>query len=187
LLPAEHGEIYSGYTGVPKFYLQAETIMPSNEEKSREMEGLEVSLAVSFEGLVDDKPGIYATYVTHDPGRRGSFDEAIDWMQDHYVSSYSGKILTDFDEQENHFSGAVFSLQKVMKFGLKKSDFQIVQTYIGNVENLLAVQSSIKNERNYIVTGGNVGALGDNARAENFVQGSESRRSSKRKSIRDKE
>jgi hypothetical protein len=91
-------------------------------------------------------------------------------MRDEYVHSYKGTILTDFDEQENHFPEAQFSLEKVMQLKLEKRDFSGIRINIGNVEKLIAFQAEIKKQTNYTVTGGNVGALGDNARAKDFSQ-----------------
>jgi hypothetical protein len=169
-IPKELSEVYSGYTEVPKLYLQVEKIQRPRVRKSRSMENLEVSVAASFTGKVDEKPGIYATYVSFDPARKGHFARAIEWMRDEYVHSYKGTILTDFDEQENHFPEARFSLEKVMQLKLEKRDFSGIHINIGNVEKLIAFQAEIKKQTNYTVTGGNVGALGDNARAKDFSQ-----------------
>jgi hypothetical protein len=95
------------------------------------------------------------------------------------VESYEGVVLTDFDQQENHFPEAKFSLNKVMNLELKRTDFKIVQ--IHNVEKLIASQKIIRKQ--YTVKGGNVGALGDNARAENFTQNAPAPRSARKRRL----
>jgi hypothetical protein len=138
-----------------------------------------VSVAISFRGKEDDTEGIYATYATFDPSSRRGLIDAVDWMRDEYVESYEGVVLTDFDQQENHFPEAKFSLNKVMNLELKRTDFKIVQ--IHNVEKLIASQKIIRKQ--YTVKGGNVGALGDNARAENFTQNAPAPRSARKRRL----
>ena len=168
IIPSQIGELYFGYTNVPKLYLEVEDIAGPAHTKSRSMEELNVSVAVSFQGTVDRQLGVYATYVTFDPSRPRSFKDAVRWMGDRYVRSYDGRVLTDFDEQENHFPEAKFSLRKVMHLELRKRDFQTI--HIERVDQFIAFQEKIEKQANYNVSGGNVGALGDNARAENFRQ-----------------
>jgi hypothetical protein len=170
LIPKELTDLYTGYVNVPKLYLQVEEATQPLQRKSRTIEDLEVSVAVSFEGVVENQPGIYATYVTFDPGNPVSFAEAINWMKDEYVQSYDGRILTDFDEQENHFLEAQFSLKKVMRLGLQESDFESTRINIGYVHQIIGGQTMIREQTNYNITGGNIGAVGNNARAENFTQ-----------------
>ncbi|MDR6661417.1 hypothetical protein J2W51_004003 [Tardiphaga robiniae] len=180
IIPHELSEIYSHYTNVPKFYLSVEICSAATEEKSRSMEELSVSLAVSFEGTVNNERGIYATYATHDPSIPRSFDDAIDWMQNTYVHSYNGKVLTDFDEHENHFPNVVFSLKKVMELKLKQSDFNSVKNVTFNINQLIAIQTSVSRNSHYEISGGQIGAVGDNARA-NIGRRSASTIRSKRK------
>jgi len=170
LIPSELSDIYSGYASVPKLYLQVEEISTPNQRKSRSIEDLEVSVAVSFKGRVDGSEGVYATYANFDPSRRRTFADAVNWIKDEYVESYDGIILTDFDQQENHFPEARFSLKKVMTLNLQESDFRSLHIHIENVGRIIAHQAKIQKKTNYIVKGGNVGALGDNAVASNFSQ-----------------
>jgi hypothetical protein len=168
IIPKEIADIYAGYVNVPKLYLQVEEAELPSQRKSRTVEDLEISVAVSFQGVVDDKSGIYATYATFDPSNPMSFSEAIDWMRDEYVRSYKGIILTDFDEHENHFSEARFSLKKVMQLDLEAQDFKVLN--IGSVDKFISFQQTIREQTNYNVAGGNIGALGDGATATNFTQ-----------------
>lgn len=102
-VPKELEEVYIGYTGVRKFYLEVAEIQPPEQRKSRTYAELHVSVAASFEGVVDERAGVYATYVTFDPSERGALERAVQWMGEKYVLGYNGKVLTDFDEHENHF------------------------------------------------------------------------------------
>lgn len=186
LIPKELTDLYAGYIAVPKLYLQVEEATQPFQRKSRTIEDFEVSVAVSFQGVVESKPGIYATYVTFDPSNPASFDEAINWMRDEYVHSYEGKILTDFDEQENHFLEAQFSLRKVMQLDLEEKDFRGIEMNIGNVQQYIVFQQTIRTRTDYNISGGNIGAVGDNAQASNVSQvvtavKHSKRRSSKRK------
>jgi hypothetical protein len=170
LIPKELTDLYAGYIAVPKLYLQVEEATQPFQRKSRTIEDFEISVAVSFQGVVEKKPGIYATYVTFDPSTPASFDEAINWMRDEYVHSYEGRILTDFDEQENHFLEARFSLRKVMQLDLQEADFNSIGVYIGSVHQFITTQQLIQEQTNYNALGGNIGAFGKNARATNVTQ-----------------
>jgi hypothetical protein len=123
-LPKELQHLYSDYTGVPKLYLQVNNLQDVSRN-SRHLEDLEVSVAVMFKGVVDERPGIYASYVTFDPSRDNAIDEAASWLSEEYVPIYSGTVLTDFDEHENHFPNARFSLRKIMNFSVTKAAFQL--------------------------------------------------------------
>ena len=172
IVPKVLDELYYGYTGVPKLYLQVDDAKIPLQGKSRTLGDLNVSVAVSFSGEVEGSRGIFATYVSFDPSQHGEFETAIDWMADHYVEAYKGTILTDFDEQENHFREAKFSLNKVMHLVLTNRDFEAPQINIGNVliSQLIAYQENVKRQTNYSITQSNVGAVGDNAQAEHFTQ-----------------
>ncbi|UPJ64281.1 hypothetical protein [Bradyrhizobium sp. 191] len=183
MIPSQLSEVYHGYTGVPKFYLEVEDLTAPREQKSRSMEELEVSLAVSFKGTVNGKDGIYAAYVTHDPSSKKSFDEQIGWMRDKYVRAYNGTILTDFDEQENHFPEARFSLKKVMSLQLTSGDFEGAGINL-NVQRLISIQKFVQKESNYTVEGGSIAALGDSARATNFTQSASNASPSPRKAAK---
>jgi hypothetical protein len=87
----------------------------------------EVSVAVSFVSSYEGRPGVYATYVTFEPGKRGSFASSIDWLKHTYVEQlYSGRILTDFDQTKTHFPEAALSLRKIMSHQLKRGDIREV-------------------------------------------------------------
>jgi hypothetical protein len=84
-------------------------------------------------------------------------------------------VVTDFDEQVAHFRFAPFSLEKVMGFKLAGAEIAQVANMIGmDTNGILRHQSTIHQEvymdAKYKITGGQVGAVGDNARAENFTQ-----------------
>jgi hypothetical protein len=101
-------------------------------------------------------------------------------MEAKYVrGTYNGQVLTDFDELENHFSSAIFGLKKVMSLNIRKEDFSTLGSLLPAqgiyVNELIMQQVSVKEQKmsqynNY----GTVGAFGDNAKAEKFVQFSSS-------------
>ncbi len=169
-LPTPLQTLYSGYTGVPKMYLQVEDARKPLHGKSRRLEELEVSVAATFKGEVDGALANYATYATFNPGKRGDLDEKVKWIQDEYVHSYKGTVLTDFDEQENHFPNARFSLSKVMNLTITERDFENLNVTAFNVNKILIDQRKVNQMTNYNISGGNVGAVGDGARAENVTQ-----------------
>ena len=73
------------------------------------------------------RPGVYATYVTFEPGKRGSFESSIDWLKHTYVEQlYGGRILTDFDQTKTHFPEAALSLRKIMGRRLNNGDIREV-------------------------------------------------------------
>jgi hypothetical protein len=171
LIPKHIQEVYVGYTGVKKFYLEVDNMYVPKQLKSRTFAELDVSVAVSFKGTVDEADGIYASYVTFNPAKQGSLKGAVQWMNDEYITSYKGMVLTDFDEQENHFPYAEFSLQKVMKFQISENSLLELQKnnniYV-HAEHLIQIQRFIKTQ--YEIQGGNIGAVGDNAQASDVKQ-----------------
>ncbi|PSL42295.1 hypothetical protein CLV51_1153 [Chitinophaga niastensis] len=180
-IPDSHEKIYDGYTDVSKVFLQVEDVKEARHPKSRDMEDLRVSVAVSFISNYQGDKAIYASYVTFDPSETGSFERSIRWMEDDYVGKlYDGKIITDFDQVRSHFRSAPFSLSKVMELSLNEKqlnrlglpyDFsRIIQTQKSFqilIENLNFTH--MENNK-YKTVNSQVGAMGDNAHAENFVQ-----------------
>lgn len=114
-IPDELDTLYHGYRDVPQLYLLVEDITTPAHPKSRGMEDLRVSVAVTFAGEVEGRSGLYATYVNFDPSDKHSLRLNLDWMENEYVGKkYNGTIITDFDQQQKNFPKAVFSLDKVM-------------------------------------------------------------------------
>src|SRR5437016_7745852 len=73
---------------------------------------------------------MYASYATFEAGVPGSVDETVNWLQEIYVEGlYSGRVITDFDEQMAHFASATFSLRNVMNNQLDRQEVQtVIQT-----------------------------------------------------------
>jgi hypothetical protein len=76
---------------------------------------LENSVAVSFVSEYKGPAQVYATYVTFQPGVKGSFEKALAWMKTEYVEGeYKGKIITDFDQTRTTFPEARLALSGIM-------------------------------------------------------------------------
>lgn len=176
-VPSEIANIYRGYAEVPQLYLSVEKISSPAYPKSLQMEELEVSVAVSFLSAYEGTPRVYASYVNFDPSNKHSFRDRVTWMeQDYVVSKYKGQVITDFDEQRSHFASAPFSLEKVMNLRLNQTEVSLVANEV-NVNSLLDHQAKIQiftketyMANKYNITGGQQGAVGDNAEAHNFTQ-----------------
>lgn len=174
--------VYDGYTGVSKVFLQVHQLSEPKHPKSRRMEDLSVSVAVSFVSSFQGPQTVYASYVTFDPSSRKSFEDSIRWMEDEYVVGlYKGRIITDFDQIRPRFKDAPFSLSKVMGLSLNLADLDKLDLAY-NFSRITEIQRSIKvtidtfnythmEEHNkYKTVNSQVAAMGDNAHAENVSQ-----------------
>lgn len=181
VVPKTIRNIYTGYKGVPKMLLKIDDIRNTQMERCQN-EALTVNVAVSFESNFDGRKSIYASYVSFDPSSSSSFQESVEWLEEDYVGQrYKGRIITDFDETMEHFKNASFSLSKVMNFQVKSKDFQDInpsydfkeyihiQNVVSNQYTTTIIQKMEKNQ-NINVSGGQIGALGDGAIAQNFTQ-----------------
>jgi hypothetical protein len=121
----------------------------------------------------------YATYVNFDPSERGSLRRAAEWMEQAYVvGKYRGSVITDFDQQQGHFAAAPFSLEKVMKLQLTEVEVRDIASKLHiNADSALKHQGQVViqigevyMDSKYKITGGNIGAVGDQAQAHNIVQ-----------------
>ena len=110
--PEPSVELYREYRGVPQLYLLVEELI-LDDDQSRE--NLLVSAGISFLSSFEGAERMYASYATFEAGVRGSVEEVVDWLQEVYVQGlYSGRVITDFDEQMTHFANATFSLRNIM-------------------------------------------------------------------------
>lgn len=174
--------LYNDYVDVPRLCLVVDKLQAPNHAKSRQLAELDVSVAVSFLSDFEGYPRVYATYASFDPGNKGSFRNTLDWIEQDYVSKlYRGRIVADFDQQRSHFSGAPFSLEKVMGLALDQAEIAQLGPVMAlsnwQIQRLLKGQASFKAlnvevymESKYKITGGQQGAVGDNAKAEHFSQ-----------------
>ena len=126
-LPDPVAELYREYRGVPQLYLLVEGLIP---DRDQDHENLLVSAGISFLSSFEGTNKMYASYATFDVGVRGSLDEVVNWLEEVYVEGlYSGRVITDFDEQMTHFANATFSLRNVMNNQLDRQEVQtVVQT-----------------------------------------------------------
>jgi len=160
-IPENIDDLYHGFTGVKKLYLEVEEIRTPRQIKSRTLAELDVSVAICFEGIFEGQKGIFAAYKSFDPGRKDDLASTVSWLQNEYVSNYKGKVLTDFDQQENHFNNARFRLDKIMNLKISRRDLDLLHNDT-QIERYIQYQQTI-----YNISGGNIGAVGDGAKAFN--------------------
>ena len=126
-LPDPVVELYRESRGVPQLYLLVDQLIPESDQRH---DGLLVSAGISFLSGFEGANRMYASYATFDASVKGSVEEVAEWLEEIYVKGlYSGRVVTDFDEQMTHFAGATFSLRNVMSNQLNPSEVQnVVQT-----------------------------------------------------------
>lgn len=174
-IPDKYVNLYHFYSGVPQMYLLINDIIYPKSRIDSKKNNLKVSIAVSFISNFEYEKKIYATYVNFNPSDKISFKDSVRWMEEDYVlRKYNGQIVTDFDERMVHFRDANFSLSKVMNLKIEEADYAFVSNYIHSRE-FLENQNHLKIEigavymgSKYNITGGQQGAVGDNAQASNF-------------------
>lgn len=109
-VPKEALTFFGNPRAFPQLYLHVDDIKVLDKPRP-EITRFYVSVAVSFQGVVEGNMGQYMTYCTFDPSSKVSFDRAIDWIDNFYVKSqYKGTVITDFDDVYPHFPDAVFEL-----------------------------------------------------------------------------
>ena len=105
---------FEGHREIPQLYLHVDQIqvLPAPRDG---IEKFTVSTAISFVGEFEQRQGIYATYATFDPSSRDSLAHSVRWLEQFYVTEqHKGIIVTDFDEIQPRFPGAVFGLPDLM-------------------------------------------------------------------------
>jgi len=177
-LPERFSSMYRDYRNIPEVYLLVDSIERPSHQRRRSMEEFGARVAVSFSSSYEGMPKIYAAYVTFDPGVPGSFERSLDWLENDYVhNKYRGQVITDFDEQKGHFASAPFSLRKIMSLNLRLDEVSNtagIDRYYA--QRILSVQDEIRiyigeiNVNTFNISGGTQGAVGPNARADNFNQ-----------------
>ena len=147
-VPRELTALFQDLQRMPRLYLDIDDVRMV--ENSPQPGAPEVSVAVSFTSDRERRNGVYASYVTFRPGANGSFDRALDWLNDVYVEGgYQGKIITDFDQTRSWFDGTAISLSAVM--GRRRQDMD---------QNVLELLHAL----------GDVDALFDELEREDLVQ-----------------
>ena len=117
-LPKPLLSLYGDYTDVPGLYLLVEEVKPARSPRKLTVAHPTVSVAVTF-GV--DRSHVSAAYVSFVPGNYGSIELALEWL-DRYIDRNDGFVVTDFDEQMRRYSGAIFSLDKISRGLLKRSE-----------------------------------------------------------------
>ena len=171
-IPEELSPLYGGYKGVAKTYLKIDAITEADHPKSRSLEDLRVSVAISFLSNYEGHPGIYSSYVVFDPSKRRSLEESVAWMEETYVYNfYKGAVLTDFDQTINNFSDATFSLGKVMDLKINAAEVRRLEKKLGySLHEVFRTQEQTIYMGKYIITGGQQGNVGDHGRIDNLTQ-----------------
>ena len=99
---------------IPLLYLHVDKIeiLPAPRQ---EVHAFSVSVAISFAGRFEEQEGIFATFATFNPAKAASLAHAVNWLESFYVTKqYKGIVVTDFDEVQPRFSGAIFGLPDLM-------------------------------------------------------------------------
>jgi hypothetical protein len=169
-VPDNLSRLYMRSTGIPQLYIELD-----EPDVLRGMEDdigtqLELTLAALFKTPDDDR--FKATFVTTEPN---FVSEGAAWIRETYVQGrYGGTVVTDFDQQQRHFPEAIFSLDKVMSLNITDEDGSVVQSDLRMIlehQQLIAAREVyMSGSSKYHISGGQQGAVGDNARAENFQQ-----------------
>jgi hypothetical protein len=105
---------FGGRRQIPALYLHVDEldVLP---EARREVNRYAISAAISFVGEYENREGVYSTFATFDPARKGDLEKTVTWLEQFYVTeTYKGVVITDFDEVQPRFQGAVFGLPELM-------------------------------------------------------------------------
>jgi len=147
--------LYGQPYGMPRLYVEVEEFRKS----AMRPEAGEVSVAASFVSSYQGSPGIYASYVTFDPGFAGARDSATDWLKDEYVQRfYNGTVLTDFDQQRPTIGHALFGLEQIMASRDLAGPIDKLRQTFGYFDWKMLEEKSIKLE-------------GDNVMVKNIISG----------------
>jgi len=110
-IPQQFSDLYSTRYKIQRLYIEVEEIRGINMKPEPAM----VSVAASFLSEFEGHPGLYASYVTFDPGYRGAQEGATDWMHEEYIAKfYKGEVLTDFDQQSGSMPNSLFGLDRIL-------------------------------------------------------------------------
>jgi hypothetical protein len=110
----EQPAFFNSHRQIPALYLHVDDleVLPAPRN---EVNNYMISVATSFVGKYEQREGIYSTFATFDPAKAGALDKSITWLEEFYVTkTYKGVIITDFDEVQPRFPGAVFGLPELM-------------------------------------------------------------------------
>lgn len=106
--------LFEGQREIPTLYLHVDELSLVPEPRPG-VTSYAISPALSFVGEFDGREGMYVTYCTFDPSSAHGLEEAINWLEKFYVTEvHKGVVVTDFDEVQPRFPGAVFGLPDLM-------------------------------------------------------------------------
>jgi len=106
--------IFAGHRDIPTLFLLVDELTLQPAPRS-EVTHFAVSPAISFAGEFQGREGLYAAYCTFDPASAQGLEQTVSWLEDYYVAAqHQGVVVTDFDEVQPRFPGAVFGLPDLM-------------------------------------------------------------------------
>jgi hypothetical protein len=158
----------SYYVGVPRMYLSVDEVRPARTSVDVQEKRPLVSVAVMFESTI--RGSVSAAYISFIPGASSSMSERLRWLDYYVTEMHEGRVVTDFDEQVTHFSGAAFSLHKICNGLLRGAEIApIINNYLymqnSVIRNLISGQSQLAeiriNSERFTVSGdmfSNIGA-----------------------------
>ena len=166
-------EYYSHLSNIPQFYILVETI---KRLRVRRDSPCLISPLVFFSTLESSEK--FATFVNCRVEEDLQLSEAADWISD-YIKRFSGKVLTNYDQQLPHFRNAPFALDKLMNGQITIHDVGRLDIGHANLvcETVQKIQSMeatlIMNNQGDVYNVGQAGAVGKYARSDNntFIQG----------------
>jgi len=120
---------FGGQRQIPALYLHVDELEVLRQPRS-EVSRYAISAAISFVGEYENKEGVYSTFATFDPAITGDLEKTVTWLEQFYVTeTYKGVVITDFDEVQPRFQGAVFGLPELMAGNLDQERVnQFLQT-----------------------------------------------------------
>jgi hypothetical protein len=146
LLPDSLLTLFEDYRGVQRVYIHVDRIEAAGHTALERGEDPIVSAAVLF---TSDKRRyqMNATYMNFVPGRVGTLDRRLPWLEEYVRGLHDGTVVTDFDEQTTRFPHAVFSLRKVAQGALVGSEIRSVASAVdiheGQIDRLLVQQAQV--------------------------------------------
>ena len=147
LLPDSLLTLFEDYRGVPRMCIHVDRIEVAAGHAALERgEQPIVSAAVLFMSE-KDWYGMNATYMNFVPGRDGTLNRRLPWLEEYVRDLHDGAVVTDFDEQTTRFPHAVFSLRKVARGALVGSEIRSVASAMGigerQIDQLLFQQQQV--------------------------------------------
>jgi hypothetical protein len=126
---------FESYRELPQLFLHVDNLQVLPRPRN-EVTNLVVSVALSFIGQYEGKEGMYATFGNFDPSSTQSLQKTINWLGKFYVTEqYKGVVVTDFDEVQPRFEGAIFGLPELMSGRLDSSQVKEFLKKYGFWEN----------------------------------------------------